>query len=211
MSWLAVSVMKSLRVSSIALSSYLSPQLLFNNYLTYPCLSRYSISIVEPLLEKLKLDFNSDVPLEEQMEEGMKFLRQRCHDFIETAKTERQVRVQHARDAYLEEARVREEKTRALKLVEEERLLEESRIREEEARALEVAEEERLAEAERRQNAAAIAAANKVAEDAAARKAKKEAKAAAELKKKQDEEVSVRVLFDIRLTFVLKKMNVSRY
>ena len=47
-------------------------------------------------MEKLKLDFNSDVPLDEQKEEGMKYLREHCQDFIETAKSERAVRVEHA-------------------------------------------------------------------------------------------------------------------
>lgn len=78
-------------------------------------------------MEKLKLDFNSDVPLDEQKEEGMKYLREHCQDFIETAKSERAVRVEHA----LADFRLREEEKEALeaKLREEEEL---ARLREEE-------------------------------------------------------------------------------
>lgn len=78
-------------------------------------------------MEKLKLDFNSDVPLDKQKEEGMKYLREHCQDFIETAKSERAVRVEHA----LAEFRLREEEKEALeaKLREEEEL---ARLREEE-------------------------------------------------------------------------------
>ena len=69
-------------------------------------------------MKKLKLDFNSDVPLDKQKEEGMKYLREHCQDFIETAKSERAVRVEHA----LAEFRLREEEKEALeaKLREEE-------------------------------------------------------------------------------------------
>ena len=78
-------------------------------------------------MEKLKLDFNSDVPLDEQKEEGMKYLLEHCQDFIETAKSERAVRVEHA----LADFRLREEEKEALeaKLREEE---ESARLREEE-------------------------------------------------------------------------------
>ena len=71
---------------------------------------------MEPILEKLKLDFNSDVPLDEQKEEGMKYLREHCQDFIETAKSERAVRVEHA----LADFRLREEEKEAARLREEE-------------------------------------------------------------------------------------------
>ena len=48
------------------------------------------------------LDFNSDVSLEEQKEAGMRYLRKHCQSIIETAKVERQVRIEHA----LEEERL---------------------------------------------------------------------------------------------------------
>jgi hypothetical protein len=53
-------------------------------------------------LAKLILDFNSDVSLEEQKEAGMRYLRKHCQGIIETAKVERQVRIEHA----LEEERL---------------------------------------------------------------------------------------------------------
>jgi hypothetical protein len=95
------------------------------------------IITAEPLLEKLKLDFHSDVSMEERKEAGIKYLRTHCLDFLETAKIERQVRMEHARDAYLEKVRLREQEEAQRKmekdeLEEESRLAEESRLREEE-------------------------------------------------------------------------------
>jgi hypothetical protein len=82
------------------------------------------------------LDFNSDVSLEEQKEAGMRYLRKHCQGIIETAKVERQVRMEHARDALLEEERLREEedmrRKKELELQEESRFAEEALLREEE-------------------------------------------------------------------------------
>jgi hypothetical protein len=90
----------------------------------------------EPLLAKLMLDFNSDVSLEEQKEAGMRYLRNHCQGIIETAKVERQVRMEHARDALLEEERLREEedlrRKKELEFQEESRFAEEALLREEE-------------------------------------------------------------------------------
>ena len=61
---------------------------------------------MEPILEKLKLDFDSDVPLEEQKKEGMNFLREHYRKLIEAAMSERAERVKHAREAYLKELEV---------------------------------------------------------------------------------------------------------
>jgi len=100
---------------------------------------RDEIIEMEPILEKLKLDFNSDVSLEEQKEAGMKFLRQHCQDFIETAKAERVVRLEYAKEAYLKEQKAlqeeeirRENDAQEARFAEEERLAEEARIRKEE-------------------------------------------------------------------------------
>ena len=90
----------------------------------------------EPLLAKFMLDFNSDVSLEEQKEAGMKHLRKHCQGIIETAKVERQVRLEHARDALLEDKRLREEedlrRKKEAELQEESRFAEEALLREEE-------------------------------------------------------------------------------
>jgi hypothetical protein len=94
----------------------------------------------EPLLEKLRLDVNIDVSLDEQKEAGKKYLQRHCLDFLETAKMKRQVRMEHARDAYLERVRLREQEElqrkkekdeRLAKMNKEKRLAEESRRREE--------------------------------------------------------------------------------
>ena len=61
---------------------------------------------MEPILEKLKLDFDSDVPLEEQKKEGMNFLREHYRKLIEAAMSERAERVKHAREEYLKELEV---------------------------------------------------------------------------------------------------------
>lgn len=66
-----------------------------------------SLYAVEPLLEKAKFDFTSDVSLEEQKVVAVAFVRKHCEDVIETTKAERQVRVEYAREDHL--ARVREE------------------------------------------------------------------------------------------------------
>ena len=100
----------------------------------------------EPLLAKFMLDFNSDVSLEEQKEAGMKYLRKHCQGIIETAKVERQVRMEHARDDLLEEKRLREEEDlrykMELELQEESRFAEEALLRNEEEEEEE--EEERV-------------------------------------------------------------------
>ncbi len=92
-------------------------------------------------MEKLRLNVNSDVSLGEQKEAGITFLRRHCLDFLESAKIERQVRMEHARAAYLEEERLREQEElqrkkerneRLARMEEELRLAEESRRREEE-------------------------------------------------------------------------------
>jgi hypothetical protein len=97
----------------------------------------------EPLLAKFMLDFNSDVSLEEQKEAGMKYLRKHCQGIIETAKVERQVRMEHARDALLKEKRLREEDD--LRCEMELELQEESRFAEDDSfRDKEGEEEERV-------------------------------------------------------------------
>ena len=58
--------------------------------------------IVEPpFLEKCKFDFNSDVSLEEQREQGMILLRKHCQDFIDATKVSRDGRVEDVREAHL--------------------------------------------------------------------------------------------------------------
>ncbi len=98
-------------------------------------------------MEKLKLEFNSDVSLEEQKVAGIKYLRMHCLDFIETAKIERQVRMKHARDVYLEGVRLheqeelqrrKEEEERLAKIEEESRCAAEARLREKEEEEEEV-------------------------------------------------------------------------
>ncbi len=101
----------------------------------------------EPLLAKFMLDFNSDVSLKEQKEAGMKYLRKHCQGIIETAKVERQVRMEHARDAYLEEARLREQEELQRRKEVDQRLAmreEERRLAEEDLRREEEEEEVRL-------------------------------------------------------------------
>lgn len=92
-------------------------------------------------MEKLRLDVNLDVSLEEQKEAGIKYLRRHCLEFLETARTERRARMEHARDSYLEEVRLREQEElqrkkekneRLARMDEEIRLAEVSRRREEE-------------------------------------------------------------------------------
>lgn len=60
----------------------------------------FFISLVEPILEKFKFDFNSDEPLDVQELEGNKRLRKYCLEYIEAAKEEREARVDEAREAY---------------------------------------------------------------------------------------------------------------
>ena len=60
-----------------------------------------------PILSKLQLDFNSDVPIEQQKEEGMRFLRKHCLESLKAAKAERQLRVEALREAHF--ARLKEE------------------------------------------------------------------------------------------------------
>ena len=70
----------------------------YSHILTY----YHSYLTDEPILQRLRLDFNSDVPIEEQKEAGMKFLRQHCQD-----KSERAECVRHAREVFLNEQRDR--------------------------------------------------------------------------------------------------------
>ena len=60
-----------------------------------------------PILRQLQLDFNSDVPIEQQKEEGMRFLRKHCLESLQAAKAERQLRVEALREAHF--ARLKEE------------------------------------------------------------------------------------------------------
>ncbi len=71
----------------------------------------------------------------------MKYLHMHCLDFLETAKIDRQVRMEHARDAYLEGVRLHEQEEvqrkkeveeRLAKIEEESRLAAEARLREKE-------------------------------------------------------------------------------
>ncbi|KAL9185978.1 hypothetical protein ACHAXT_005216 [Thalassiosira profunda] len=101
----------------------------------------------EPVLEHVKLDWNSDIPIEEQKEAGMTYMRQHCHDFLETAKAERQVRgaakffEEKAREEAAEETRLAADKRRKKGAADERRRKKEAA--EEKRRAKEAA---RLAE-----------------------------------------------------------------
>ena len=66
-----------------------------------------SVILVEPILEKFKFDFNSDLPLDEQELEGCKRLRKYCLESVEAVKEERKARVEEAREAY--QAQLQEE------------------------------------------------------------------------------------------------------
>mmetsp|Transcript_6805 Transcript_6805/g.15512 ORF Transcript_6805/g.15512 Transcript_6805/m.15512 type:complete len:1196 (-) Transcript_6805:237-3824(-) len=109
---------------------------------------------MEPLLETMQFDFNSDTSLEDQKDAGMKLLRKHCLEFVESAKTERLVRVEHAREAHLarlkneEDACRREEEARLVRLKEEDA----ARHREEDARLTRLKEEACLREEEARRN-----------------------------------------------------------
>ena len=72
---------------------------------------RDEIIEMEPLLEKLKFDFNSDIPLEEQKAAGMKFLHEHCQEFLKTAKAERREKVKAEKEAQLARLKA-EEKAR---------------------------------------------------------------------------------------------------
>lgn len=63
--------------------------------------------VVESILEEFKFDFNSDEPLNEQEVEGNRRLRKYCVKSIETAKKERESRVEEAMMAY--QAQLQEE------------------------------------------------------------------------------------------------------
>ena len=92
---------------------------------------------------KLKLDFNSEVSLEEQKEAGMNFLKKHCEDFIETARAGRKVRVDHARELHQERLAAikhQEEEEARLRLEQQE----EARIQQEEAAARQQLEEEEV-------------------------------------------------------------------
>ena len=64
-------------------------------------------SLVEPILEKFKFDFNSDEPLDEQELQGCKRLRKYFLECVEAVKEEREARVEEAREAY--QAQLQEE------------------------------------------------------------------------------------------------------
>ena len=70
----------------------------------------------------------------------MRYLRKHCQGIIKTAKVERQVRMEHARDALLEEERLREEED--LRRKKELELQEESRFAEDDPLPYEQEEEE---------------------------------------------------------------------
>lgn len=59
-------------------------------------------SLVEPILEKFKFDFNSDAPLDEQELEGNKRLHKYCLERLEAAKDDREARVEEAKAVYQE-------------------------------------------------------------------------------------------------------------
>ena len=72
-----------------------------------------------PILRQLQLDFNSDVPIEQQKEEGMRFLRKHCLESLQAAKAERQLRVETLKEAHFQEsrlARLREEEEERLRI-----------------------------------------------------------------------------------------------
>lgn len=73
-----------------------------------------ALSLVEPILEKFKFDFNSDAPLDEQELEGCKRLRKYCLACVEEAKQEREARVKEAREAY--QAKLQEEEELRMKV-----------------------------------------------------------------------------------------------
>ena len=73
------------------------------------------------------LDLNSGVCLEEQKEAGMRYLCKHCQGIIETAKVERQVRMEHALREKEDLRRKKEDE-----LQEESRFAEEALLREEE-------------------------------------------------------------------------------
>ena len=64
------------------------------------CAPLCTYSLVEPILEKFKFDFNSDEPLDEQELEGCKRLRKYFLECVEAVKEEREARVEAAREAY---------------------------------------------------------------------------------------------------------------
>jgi hypothetical protein len=59
--------------------------------------------LVEPLLEKFTLDFNSEVSFEDQKKAGMKSLRKACLNFLEQAKIDRRARIEHAKERHLKD------------------------------------------------------------------------------------------------------------
>jgi hypothetical protein len=92
------------------------------------------VHLVEPLLEKFTLDFNSESSPEEQKRVGMKSLRKACLNFLEEAKMERQGRLERTRELHLRE-QVQRNKDRVEHLTridEERRIANETRLREEE-------------------------------------------------------------------------------
>lgn len=72
---------------------------------------RDEIIEMEPFLEKLKFDFTSDIPLEEQKAAGMKFLHQHCQEFLKTAKAERREKVKAEKEAQLARQKAEEKRS----------------------------------------------------------------------------------------------------
>ena len=99
-----------------------------------------------PILAKLKLDFDSDVPVEEQKEAGRRLLKEHCEGFLAAARAGRKERVDRDREAI--EKREEEEARLRLQREEEERQRqqeeEEARREQEEAAARQKHEEEEV-------------------------------------------------------------------
>eukprot|EP00804_Cyclotella_cryptica_P008476 CCRYP_003985-RA/>CCRYP_003985-RA protein AED:0.05 eAED:0.05 QI:123/1/1/1/1/1/9/250/1108 len=112
----------------------------------------------EPFLKNIQYDHGSPFPLNDQAKKGMALLSKYCLEFIQEAQTERQIRVDKAKDEHF--ARKEEEKEVRRREEEEERL----RIAEKEERE----EKQRIAAAERERKQ--IEAKRRAAQEAAAEK-----------------------------------------
>ncbi len=90
--------------------------------------------LVEPLLEKFTLDFNSEVSFEDQKKAGMKSLRKACLNFLEQAKIDRQARLEHAKELHLKEQvqRVKDREEYFARIDQETARADEVRLRDEE-------------------------------------------------------------------------------
>jgi len=85
-----------------------------HSYLPFCLCPLFLYSLVEPILEKFKFDFNSDAPLDEQELEGCKRLRKYCLECVEETKQEREARVEKAKEAY--QAQLQEEEELRMKV-----------------------------------------------------------------------------------------------